>query len=156
MAIYSSDNNLVLSWTSYGNFLLRDKPAPVNNLLQLATHSSSEVFINSGGFSKFNNELGAKNLIALKVSGIPVLIAMGIAVWAFRANFLWVETLHHIIVRTKLYICFQVSRNHLPSLVLHRIMVFCADFISCRCLKYFHWEKKLVALPGPSLLSWQI
>lgn len=50
----------------------------MNNLLQLATHFSSEVFINSGGFSKFNNKLGAKNLIAVKVGGIPVLIATGI------------------------------------------------------------------------------
>lgn len=50
----------------------------MNNLLQLATHFSSEVFINSGGSSKFNNKLGAKNVIALQVSRISVLIATGI------------------------------------------------------------------------------
>ncbi|OXB80541.1 UNVERIFIED_CONTAM: hypothetical protein H355_016331 [Colinus virginianus] len=44
----------------------KDKLTPMNNLLELATQFSSEVFINSGGFSKFNNKPGAKNLVALK------------------------------------------------------------------------------------------
>jgi len=52
----------------------------MNNLLELATQFSSEVFVSSGGSSKFNNKLGAKNLIALTVSGISVLIAMEITI----------------------------------------------------------------------------
>lgn len=52
----------------------------MNNLLQLATHFSSEVFMKSGGFSKFNSKLGSKTPITLKVSGISVLIAMGITI----------------------------------------------------------------------------
>jgi len=46
----------------------------MNNVLHLATHFSSK----SVAFQSFNNKLGAKNLIALKVSGISVLIAMGV------------------------------------------------------------------------------
>lgn len=60
--------------------MLHDKPTSMNNLLELATQFSSEVFINSGGSSKFNNKLGAKNLIALKVIGISLLIAVGITI----------------------------------------------------------------------------
>lgn len=115
----------------------------MNNLLQLATHFSSEVFIKSGGFSKFNNKLGAKNPIALKVSGISALIAMGIAIWPFRANFWRTEALHDVTEEGKLCICVQVSRAHLPSPVLYSIMGGCADFILCRSLKYFHWAQKV-------------
>lgn len=117
LAIYPSDNCRVLSWASYCNFLLNflqhDKPTPMNNLLELATQFSSEVFVSSGGSSKFNNKLGAKNLIALTVSGISVLIAMEITIWPFRAKCSWTENPHHIVVKTKQYICVLISKAHL-------------------------------------------
>lgn len=144
MAIYPSDNHLVLSWTSYCNFLLHDKPAPMNNLPQLATHLSSKAFINSGGFSKLNNKLGAKNLIALKVSGISVLIAMGIAIWPFRANLLWIETPLRHCKDKGTYLCPGKQSSLTFPCTLQRHIFFGAGFISCSCLKYFHWEKKAV------------
>lgn len=93
MVIYPSDNHLVLSCTSCCKFLLHDKLAPMNNLLQLVTLFSSEDFINSGGFSKFKDKLGAKNLIVLQIGGISVLIAMRITISPFRANISWMKTL---------------------------------------------------------------
>lgn len=145
MAIYPSDNCLVLSWTSYCNFLLHDKPAPMNNLLQLATQCSSEFFINSGGFSKFNNKPGAKNLIALKVSGFSVLIAVGIMIWPCRAKFSWTKILHRCEAKT-MYLCPNKERSF-TFLVLKAIMLvfvwFCANFILYRYFKYFYCVKKV-------------
>lgn len=144
MAIYPSDNCLVLSWTSYCNFLLHGKPAPMNNLLQLATQCSSEFFINSSGFYKFNNKPGAKNLIALKVSGISVLIAVGIMIWPCRAKFSWTKILHRCEAKT-MYWCPNKERSF-TFLVFKGIVLvfvwFCENFISYRYLKYFYCAKK--------------
>lgn len=150
LAIYPSDNCRVLSWTSYCNFLLNflqhDKPTPMNNLLELATQFSSEVFVSSGGSSKFNNKLGAKNLIALTVSGISVLIAMEITIWPFRAKCSWTENPHHIVVKTKQYICVLISKAHLllyPSYHLCLCVCVCARTLILWCLKYFYCARKL-------------
>lgn len=115
----------------------------MNNLLQLATHFSSEVFIKSGGFSKFNNKFGAKTPITLKVSGISLFIAMGITIWPFRANFSRTEVLHDIIKKAKaVHLCPSKQSSFTLPCTLHAHPGGVVQILSCIGVWYIFTGQK--------------